>query len=361
MKTKLLILLPLLLFLGCEDSDSEKTPTKPGQPESYHYQLPVIFHALYKFPSDPEQYVTSKRIKEIITACNKYYQNRLGINSVNMNLEFVLATEDPDGRPLPEPGINRIQVENPVMDCEKFMFNKANLKYLWDVDKYINIMLYTFAQDEDSKGTILGISHIPYTIAPDYLRGLRQIKGIPTHNSLLYPHCVSINNEFIYDEASDETKLRYNSTDVVPTLAHELGHYLGLFHAFSEEEGKDEGKAGISICKDTDYCDDTPTYDRDAYIKWMAGYIASKAGIENMSLQEFNKLLERRDCVKNTVSTPNNIMDYDISWVNRFTPNQRERIRYVLTHSPFIPGPKVARTTTRTLTGPQELPARAIK
>lgn len=79
-----------------------------------------------------------------------------------------------------------------------------------------------------------------------------------------------------------------------------------------------------------------------------------------MSLSEFNKLFERKDCVTNLTSTPNNIMDYDISWVNRFTPNQQERIRYVLMHSPLVPGPKVERTTTRTLSGEQELPMRMI-
>ncbi len=80
-----------------------------------------------------------------------------------------------------------------------------------------------------------------------------------------------------------------------------------------------------------------------------------------MSLSEFNKLFERKDCVTNLTSTPNNIMDYDISWVNRFTPNQQKRIRYVLMHSPLVPGPKVERTTTRTLSGEQELPMRMIK
>ena len=86
----------------------------------------------------------------------------------------------------------------PVQDCEVFMTDKANLKYLWDTDKYINIMLYPFKQDENSEGVILGISHLPYTIKPDYLEGLNQLNGIPSHSSLKYPHCISINcpNDF---------------------------------------------------------------------------------------------------------------------------------------------------------------------
>lgn len=59
------------------------------------------------------------------------------------------------------------------------MTDKANLKYLWDTDKYINIMLYPFKQDENSEGVILGISHLPYTIKPDYLEGLNQLMVFP--------------------------------------------------------------------------------------------------------------------------------------------------------------------------------------
>lgn len=96
-----------------------------------------------------------------------------------MNLEFVLATENPQGVKLDEPGVHPIQVSNPVQDCEVFMTDKANLKYLWDTDKYINIMLYPFKQDENSEGVILGISHLPYTIKPDYLEGLNQLMVFP--------------------------------------------------------------------------------------------------------------------------------------------------------------------------------------
>jgi hypothetical protein len=34
-------------------------------------------------------------------------------------------------------------------------------------------------------------------------------------------------------------------------------------------------------------------------------------------------------------------MDYAYTEANRFTPQQAARIRYVLEHSPYIPGPKV--------------------
>lgn len=49
------------------------------------------------------------------------------------------------------------------------------------------------------------------------------------YTNIPYPHCVSINNDYIYDHDA-----YYSSSDIVATLTHELGHYLGLRHAFSE-------------------------------------------------------------------------------------------------------------------------------
>lgn len=63
-----------------------------------------------------------------------------------------------------------------------------------------------FKQDENSEGVILGISHLPYTIKPDYLEGLNQLNGIPSHSSLKYPHCISINNTYINSTPSNESK-----------------------------------------------------------------------------------------------------------------------------------------------------------
>ena len=96
MKTRLIFLLPLLwLLIGCEDSEPESKPDSTDPPLiEYHYELPVVFHVLYQ---NEQQNIKKGRIQEIITACNKYYQNRLGSNSVDMNLEFVLATENPQG------------------------------------------------------------------------------------------------------------------------------------------------------------------------------------------------------------------------------------------------------------------------
>ena len=43
----------------------------------------------------------------------------------------------------------------------------------------------------------------------------------------------------------------------ISTFAHEAGHFLGLAHVF--------GQGG-------DYCEDTPWYDRNAYMQELNGY-----------------------------------------------------------------------------------------
>lgn len=102
----------------------------------------------------------------------------------------------------------------------------------------------------------------------------------------------------------------------------------------------------------------TPPYNRDEYKDFLDNYIP-KNGIK-ITFNDLPYLMERKNCMDNTQSTPNNIMDYEYSYVNRFTNEQKNRIRYVLAHSPLIPGKKVTRSITKT-TAPQEFPMRTIK
>ena len=353
MRTALFTLFALLFFIiSCEDSENSPTPSikesdTDNQEESY--QLPVIFHIFYD-GSDSDQTVTTKRIKEIIDACNKYYDNSNN-KSVDIHLKFILATHNNEGKVLSEAGIERIKVNNAELDCDNFMDDKSNIQYLWDTDQYINIMLYRFTNKN-----ILGISYLPYTVKPDKLEGLNQLNFLPTHSTLTYPHCISINKLYINGKANIEGQI-YNPSDVIATLAHEFGHYLGLYHTFNETKDS-AGNIITNLCEDTDYCTDTPPYNRDEYKDFLDNYIP-KNGIK-ITFNDLPYLMERKNCMDNTQSTPNNIMDYEYSYVNRFTNEQKNRIRYVLAHSPLIPGKKVTRSITKT-TAPQEFPMRTIK
>lgn len=317
--------------------------------EEYHYELPVIFHVLYKDPSDHLQYVSRDRLAYILDYVNLMYQNNPF--SVDMNLTFKLATIDPEGNPLASPGVEYIQwPEDYPIHCDKFMQDESGkyVKYLWDPNKYINVMIYNFYADNPNS-TTLGISHIPFTTkGVNSLPGLNEVENSYLESkNLKFPYCASINSLCI-DYESD--KNNYDPRDIIVTLAHELGHYLGLHHVFTETITGDL----IESCKDTDYCEDTPSYNKKEYD---AEYIWVMSGLSDLrEHQYFDYLVKRQDC-SNQQFISRNIMDYSVSYCDQFTSDQRDRIRHVLTYSPLIPGPKKGQAKTRSaVQGPLDLP-----
>lgn len=77
----------------------------------------------------------------------------------------------------------------------------------------------------------------------------------------------------------------------------------------------------------------------------------------------FDYLVKRKNCKTNQTFTSTNIMDYSVSYSDRFTNDQRSRIRHVLTYSPLIPRPQT-RTNTKlrsVVEGPIDLPIRTAR
>lgn len=316
-----------------------------------HYKLPVIFHVLYNNANDANQNPNAYLLTQIISICNQKYANTFddgdkGKQGVNLNLEFVMATTDPNGKTLAEPGIDRIRWNTPVMSCDDFM--NANYKeaipLLWDLNKYINIFLYTFEEDD-----VLGISYVPYASSGHPLDGLYNGDRYFSDSQLDYPHCISINNTYIQQLPKFGSA---DLTDITVTLAHETAHYIGLFHAF----GVDDEEKKISWREDTDYCEDTPNYDRKGYEKWENDYFATTPS-ENM---KFSDVVKRTSITGNEF-TARNIMDYYWTWGNEFTPDQRKRMRHVLYYSPLMPGPKYDQPSPRAIMDALIPPARTIK
>lgn len=316
-----------------------------------HYKLPVIFHVLYNDAKDPLQNPDRALLTKIINLCNQKFANTFDNgdkdkSGVDINVEFVMAPTNPDGKTLAEPGINRIKWSTPVMSCDKFMdaSNQEAISRLWDLNKYINIFLYTFEEEN-----VLGISYTPYATSRHPLDGLYNGDRYFSDTKLSYPHCVSINNTYI----DQMPEMGYsNPSEVVLTLTHELGHYIGLFHAF----GVDDEKKGTSWREDTDYCDDTPNYDRQGYEDWLNTYYETTLP-DNV---KFSELIKRTSITGKEFSS-RNIMDYTWTWGNEFTPDQRERMRHVLNYSPLIPGPKYDQPSTRAIMDAPIPPARTIQ
>lgn len=290
-----------------------------GNIEGYAYELPVYFHVLY---NNNIQNVPQSRIETILAEVNELYKAN------NMNLTFKMAE------------IERIPSDVPSISCKEFMKSKKgtdNYKLMQDPNLYINVFLYPFEEEK-----VLGISHLPLTTKQDYLEGLTLVEYSNIQASQLSNiYCVSINTNYI-NEGAD----KYSPNDATVTLAHELGHYLGLHHPFAEDE---EGQPA-NECKDTDYCEDTPSYNKVEYDAWLQN---SKGSLTYLS--------QRSNCQGDKfIST--NVMDYSYSLANKFTNDQYKRVRHVLNYSPVIPGPKVNQPRTRASSEETlEIPFRTIE
>ena len=251
------------------------------------------------------------------------------------------ATKDKNGTTLPEPGVERVPFNELPIDCEKFMRDNTG-KYtslLWEPNEYINIMVYPFTDSQ-----ILGISTFPYSLKDFFLEGTQQVSASwITLENLSFPYCISINSSYIYEQSTDE---RINQNDAAITLAHELGHYLGLRHVFSEG-------GTTSMCTDTDYCKDTPSYNRSEYEQWLNN-------LDKQNKYQLKDLAKRYSCEKGEYEA-HNIMDYAYCFYNEITLEQRKRIRHILNYSPLIPGPKESRIDTRGVQGRLNLPICIMK
>ena len=316
-----------LTLSGCDEAYVRQIVVSQQrlQPDSTtRYRLPVVFHVLYNKEGNKKQNVNVGHLGTLIEGVNAVYA-RCG---QELGIEFVMAAEDPEGNLLEEPGVDRHKIGLPSINSSTFMGYgrdpKKYCEYMWDPNRYINVFVYTF----EDKG-ILGISHFPYVIKPHALEGCTELEYDAPWEELPWPQCVSINNEYIYSHEE-----YYTMTDVVNTLAHELGHFLGLRHAFSE----DPVTYDRDVCYDSDYCTDTPTYNKAAYDVFMQACMQSGGGVDD---EEKELLFMREDCETGEEFRSTNIMDYAYTEARRFTPEQARRMRYVVEHSPYIPGPKV--------------------
>lgn len=67
---------------------------------------------LYKDQSDPHQYITANRIKQVLAKVNQYYDGQTiaagGDAGQDINLDFYLPETDEAGNPLETPGVEYI-------------------------------------------------------------------------------------------------------------------------------------------------------------------------------------------------------------------------------------------------------------
>lgn len=275
-KNKIWLYATVVFMLGCSDDlDYDFQPIEG----SNIVELPIIFHLI-----DLE--VGDEKIEEALDYINESFRGKLDQNSIDTYIQFRLATSAPDGSKLIRKGVNIIDNDYGIKLGDGFWKQELFLSSMWNPNEYVNIWV---GVTEDTYNWTLP----PYTVSDYHLDGL--IDG----------------DRFLTDSAEEAEGILLNYNDTFGgsprsfVFIHELGHFLGLKHPFKGGLGGDN----------SDHCSDTHHYDRDSYLQNTSGF--QRVSIEGITYEA------------------NNFMD---SWYCRnttFTVCQIERMRHVLSYSPF--------------------------
>ena len=303
---------------GKKQEISVSQPAFTGDLDTYDYHLPVVFHVMYHNKSDKKQNPDKSQFTKILDAVNKLYAAN------NMHIVFEMAKYDDDGEELEEPGIIRKKVDFKEYDPHEFLKDEDYAEDVQNLKKFINIFVFCFAQSSD-ESTTLGLTTLPIVPTAYPLKYLVDTDAANEYAYLTTPYGVCINNEAI-DEWQDEKTV--NPRYIVATVAHEIGHYIGLLHTFSEIE-----------CEEDDGCEDTPISDYNNYIEYITDYIAKQqAAGKKITIEEVAK---RTDCKTGEEFIADNILDYAYTIGDVFTADQKKRTRHVLKYGALTPGPKL--------------------
>lgn len=264
-----------------------------------NYTLPVIFHVVHNAETvGSGNNIAAARIQAQILQLNKDYANLSGspyAAAANTGIQFALATKDPNGNTLSEPGIERITRSTKGWTAPPYRVGYVDSTIkpnsYWDPTRYLNIWLVNM-----SGVGILGFATFP---GSSTLSGLDNSETVSTAGLAIDP--TTVGSIFSSTACGSTT----NPYTLGKTLTHEMGHFLGLRHIWGDQDP--------SPCA-TDYCDDTP-------IHYDANY-GKPTHPKSNSCGTADEMFE-------------NYMDYtDDDILNTFTADQVDRMQTVLLNSP---------------------------
>jgi hypothetical protein len=258
-----------------------------GTPKATLLTIPIIFHVITSGSGATN--VAQSRIQAQLDQLNIDYRGLAGsLDPLNadVEIEFCLATTDPSGNTLAEPGINRITTYGAGPFSDATVDGTIKPATSWNPNNYFNVWVANLS------GGLLGWAQFPSNSG---------LGGMPANGGAANTDGVVILHTSVGSEANpNPSGAPYNRGR---TLTHEAGHWLGLRHIW--------GDGGCSV---DDFCADTPLSD------------AANFGCPNTN--------SCTDPSPNPRDMVENYMDYtDDSCMDIFTEDQKTRMRTVMSVS----------------------------
>jgi len=188
-------------------------PSPQYEPSVAKYRIPVVVHIIER--TNGTGAMSDERVRSQIDVLNEDFGAMSGSNGeegVDTQIEFYLATQDPDGNATS--GITRSVNDTWFNDGGRYYNTLA-----WDTDRYLNIY-------SNSASGALGYTQLPQG----------GIAGSRSDRVVILYSTFGLGAPFV----------PYN---LGRTATHEVGHYLGLYHTF--DFGCDSGscdRSGDRIC-----------------------------------------------------------------------------------------------------------------
>lgn len=284
--------------------------------------LPVIFHVLSLNPGAVSPRFGSYALGPQVANTNLALRGALKHSQLwepieDIHLRLVPATHTPSGERLAQPGLDIVKWDRLPIDPGSFLETPTpeELVLCWDPNRYLNVWIFPYGGPYTQTA---GMALFPYLPEAHPLEGLEATDYYADPSNRDVNPGITLNTDYIYQGINSP-------------LVHELGHVLGLEHAFSSE----------GCGTDDDYCTDTRDYDYSAFIN-----------SDDSFFYDF-----RTDCSDGTRFQSVNVMDYN-GYGLAFTPDQNARIQHVLQYGYFIPGSETAR---RGHSAPSKAPAGLVR
>ncbi len=261
-----------------------------NQAESFlaDFTLPVVVHIVHQ--NGPEN-IDNAQVDQAIADLNAAFDGSFG-TGVNTEIEFCLAKTNIDGDP--STGVTREEsaLTNVIIETEDLLLKEIDR---WDPTKYINIWVVSDVSSNALVGPLRGYSYLPAFHGTD--------------------------RDGIVIEAEFFGSTPENST----ILAHEMGHYLGLYHTFQAGCGND------NCLLDGDRVCDTPP-------DWTMAEAPCEVD-ENSCFTDADDTSANNPFTTDVNDMRENYMDINpLECLTAFTQGQADRMTF------FINGPRVSLT-----------------